>query len=88
MSSNLDYKVFDGSKQMIGSVMHAEDAAALVSLHTDGTVKWKHAVTVWREGKEEQSAGDSYDSAAAVMYERVDAYNRKRYARLTAGYER
>lgn len=82
--SKLDWKIFNASHEMIGSTMHAEDAAALVAMHTDGYVKWNHAVIVWREGRESQPASESYDFAAGCMLARMRGYNRRRYERLTA----
>lgn len=80
--SELDYKIFDGDGVLVGSTMHAEDAAALVSLHAHGTVKYRHRTTVWREGRETQLAGESYDFAAGVMIARMRTYLTARSARL------
>lgn len=66
--------------EMVGSLAHAEDAAALVSL-AGGTVKCEGRV-VWREGAEAFSAGESYDAAASVMAERVQANRLAAYDRV------
>jgi hypothetical protein len=80
MAGSPDWKVYrDGV--YVASCKHAEDAAALVSL-SGGEVRFTHRLVVWREGCEAYSAGQSYDGAAALMYDRVrehfEAHERKR----------
>ena len=54
------------------AVVFPEDAAALVSLLGHGaTIRYSRRV-VWREGKEEFDAGESYDSVAVVIRERIN----------------
>ncbi len=62
------WKVYRGGKY-VAACKHAEDAACLVAL-SGGEVRHGHKLVVWREGKEEFPAGESYDRAAAVMFER------------------
>ena len=69
MSSPLVWKVYSASGEHIASVRDAEDAAALVGLHDDGKVRVDGRI-VWREGQEEDRAGNSYDFAAGVMHQR------------------
>jgi hypothetical protein len=70
MAGSPKFKVYRG-KEYIGSLKYAEDAAALVALNSDGIVKYDHRDVVWNEGHEEFPAGESYDRAADVMYERI-----------------
>lgn len=66
----LAWTVFDQDGNRSAAFVHAADAAAFVALLGDGsTIKCGHK-TVWREGEEENPAGDSYDRAALVMHER------------------
>lgn len=69
MSASPEWKVYR-NKEYIGCCNYAEDAAALVSL-SGGVIKYGHSMTVWTEGAEEFSAGESYDGAAQIMEARV-----------------
>ena len=76
------FKVFRGA-EYIGCCKYAEDAAALVAVGGTGDVRWNgHSKSdiVWREGSEAFPAGNSYDGAADVMRERIEA----RLARVRA----
>lgn len=71
MAQSPPFKVYrDG--EYIGSCKYAEDAAALIAINGIGVVKFGHRHVVWREGSEEISASESYDSAAKIMYRRVN----------------
>ena len=77
------WKVYSPDGEYIGCVKDAEDAAALVYLRGEGgTVRYDHKHIVWREGVEEQSAGDSYDFAAGVMHKRIAEVHERSMARL------
>lgn len=67
-------------REYLAACADAESAAALVSLRGDGAIV-KHAAgfTVWREGQEEFSAGNSYDGAAGIMWERLSVEQHKRH---------
>ena len=67
---SLPFKVIDehGIKQ--GETARPEEAAALVDFLGRGAAVRVHGRIVWREGAEEQSAGESYDFAAGVMLSR------------------
>jgi len=80
MASPLVWKVYSASGEHIASLRDAEDAAALVGLHDDGKVLVDGRI-VWREGKEEDRAGNSYDFAAGVMYQRRAEHHRAAQAR-------
>jgi|GEM_PF-2508119 hypothetical protein len=73
MAASPDWKVYRDN-EYVAAFKYAEDAAAFVAI-TGGHVRNGHRVrdTVWREGAEAFSAGRSYDAAAAVMAERVEA---------------
>ena len=79
--------------QYVAACKHPDDAAVLVSasggeVRADHSPKW----TVWREGQEEFSAGESYGRAAEVMLERLqdlkEAAHIKAYGKLPADYKR
>jgi len=77
MASPLIWKVYHGA-ELFGATRHAEDAAAMVALG-GSTVKHEGRV-VWREGREQFSAGESYDRAAGVMHARARQHGAE-YAR-------
>ncbi|MBO6901397.1 MAG: hypothetical protein JJ864_08625 [Rhizobiaceae bacterium] len=79
MAATPQWKVYrDG--EYVAACKYAEDAAVLVSA-AGGVVKHGHSLVVWTEGKENFSAGESYDQAAALMESR-------RYENARAAYER
>ena len=72
------FKVYGKSHGYIAACKYASDAACLVGLYGEGsTVKYDHAKVLWREGKEEISAGDSYDIAAETMLKRLEAHHKE-----------
>ncbi|WP_458098565.1 hypothetical protein [Roseomonas sp. WA12] len=74
MAATPPWKVFRRG-EYVASCHYAEDAAAVVGL-SGGDVRFGgHAKRdiVFTEGAEEVSAADSYDGAAAVMRDRVEA---------------
>ena len=72
MASKTLFKIRNTDGELIAQTRYAEDAAALVAL-TGGKVTYDHSTSVWVEGGEAFSAGDSYDAAAAVMHARITA---------------
>ena len=62
--SPLIWKVYrDG--EMVASLRYAEEAAAVVALGGAAVIKVNGRI-VWREGREAQPAGESYDYVAAL----------------------
>ena len=55
-------------------------AASVASMTSEGVVKVEGRI-VWREGKEDFPAGDSYDAAGDVMRERARQHHAERLAR-------
>ena len=81
--STPSFKVYTPEGEYIGCVRDAEDAAALVGLRGDGgTIRWQHRHIVWREGREDWLAGESYDQTAAVIYKRVQTFHTTSSSRL------
>lgn len=76
MSSTPQLKIFNPRGEYIGCVKHYEDSACLVASYGAGaTVRFGHSKrhTLWSEGAEAFSAGESYDQAAIVMRDRESA---------------
>ncbi len=72
MAHSPNYKIYRQGGEYVASCKYAEDAAAIVSIWGEGAfVKFQHRVRVWTEGKEDFSAGESYDRAASVMRRRL-----------------
>jgi len=74
MAATPRFKIFSPLGEYVASCVHLEDAAALVALYGDGAqVRDGHTKksTLWTEGAEQISAGESYDGAAAVMRSRL-----------------
>ena len=66
-------KAYTRDGEYVAAFKHESDAAAFVAILGEGaTIRYSHARrhTIWTEGAEEQSAGESYDFAAAKMIER------------------
>jgi hypothetical protein len=73
MAGTPQLKIFNPQGEYIGCVKHYEDAANLVASYGSGaTVRYGHSKkgTLWTEGAEPFSAGESYDRAAVVMRKR------------------
>jgi hypothetical protein len=79
MAQSPKYKVYR-DKEYIGCVKYAEDAAALVAIQDNGSVRLGHSFVLWNEGVD-GNAGDSYDVAAEKMREREHEANAKAYAK-------
>ena len=65
-------KVYNRQGKYVASCKHLEDAAILASNHGKGAkVKKGHSgKTLWHEGFEVISAGESFDRAAQIMRRR------------------
>jgi hypothetical protein len=64
------FKIYDASGKMVGTARAGEDAAMFVGVGNYATVKVSGRI-VWREGKENFLAADSYDNAAEIMNGRI-----------------
>ncbi len=70
------FKVYRASDEYIGCCKYASDAGWLAAVSGDGaTVRYGHAKkdTLWTEGKEVTTAGESFDHVAEIIIERYDA---------------
>lgn len=77
------WKVYQ-NKEHLASTKYAEDAALLVANTHEGIVvfsEYGYRTTVWREGHEKFSAGESCDGAAQFMRSRANAYSDAKTAR-------
>lgn len=70
MPSPLIFKVYLGGEYR-GATKYAEDAAALAGGTGKGSIIKYGGRIVWREGKEEFSASESYDGVRMVMFRRI-----------------
>lgn len=93
MSGSPAWKVYRpgaSRPEYVAACKYPEDAAALVALSGEGTVKHGHGLTVWREGREAFPASESYDGAAALMRKRLqrklEANYVKAHGKLPADY--
>src|SRR5262245_6449748 len=83
MADRPNWKCYQSGKYL-AACKHAEDAAILVAAWgSSGEVRWSHRFIVWREGKEEFSAGESFDRAAEVMHERLKQLQAEAYQRYS-----
>lgn len=66
------FKIYRDS-EYVGSAKYAEDAAALIAVSGCGEIRdgWHGRRVLWREGREEFSASDSYDMVARVVARRI-----------------
>ena len=68
-------KIFNAAGEYVGCLKHAEDAACICASYGAGaSIRYGHSKkdTLWSEGAESFSAGESYDRAAKVINERVE----------------
>lgn len=68
MAQSPKYKIYRG-KEYIGCVKDPTDAAVLVSVQTEGTVRLGHSHILWTEGVDGE-AGESYDLCAETILNR------------------
>jgi hypothetical protein len=76
MAGTPELKIFNPSGEYIGCMKHGEDAACIcASYGTGASIRYGHdkRSTVWNEGAEEFSAGESYDRVAKIIDERIAA---------------
>lgn len=75
MTGSLPLKIFNPQGDYVASCKMFEDAAALAGNYGHGAeVRYgqQKSNTIWREGYEEFSAAESYDSAGELMQERIN----------------
>ena len=75
MAASPRFKVYNPQGEYIASCKHIVDAAAIVSIYGDGARIKDGGRIVWAEGREEFSAGESYDQVAEVVWERIRERN-------------
>ena len=74
MAASPKFKVFDKHGEYLAACKRPEEAAVLMAFLDDGaTIRDGHAVKdiVWHEGKEDQSAAESYDYVAEIVEDRI-----------------
>lgn len=74
MAAAPQLKVFAPTGEYVASCKYAEDAAAIVAVYGDGAeirIGHKKANVVWREGSEDQPAGESFDLVTMTICERA-----------------
>jgi hypothetical protein len=72
LDDQLVWKIYDSHSRYVVATKFTEEAAMLVALlGIDAQVKYLHAIVAWTEGREIQSAGESYDAAGECMLKRV-----------------
>ena len=80
MADSKIWKVYRGGK-MVAATKHAEDAAAVVGM-SGGQIKAHGRVVFTQPGDASGvDASDSWDSAAQVCHDRLQAHQRQRHAR-------
>jgi len=77
MAASPQFKLYDEHNKYQGCMKYAEDAAIVISSWRQGTIRWQHALVVWREGKELQPAAESYDYVAQTIEKRIRNHNAK-----------
>lgn len=68
--ADLNFRVYNQDRQIVGALRWAEDAAALAGSMGAGTTIRIANKLVWHEGREKFSAAESYDGAAIIMLDR------------------
>ena len=68
-------KLYDRSGTFIASFRHAEDAALVATNYGGSTIRDGHQKkrTLWTEGSEVTTGGESADECAQIIYDRLDA---------------
>lgn len=77
---SLPVKVYSSSGKYVAALRFFEEAAMIAALG-DRVVKVNGRI-VWKEGREEFSAGDSFDRAASVMRNRMMEHTDERLDRV------
>lgn len=74
MAASPEFKVYDSAGVYQAACKELEAAACLASLYGEGaTIRHRHGFVCWTEGKD-GSAGDSYDTTATAIVERLMAH--------------
>lgn len=82
MASIHNWHIFNDQGEHVATCKYAEDAAAFVSITGNGaTVKSVYDEVLWTEGKENHSAGESYDGTASILHARLSACASRRSLR-------
>ena len=76
-SKALRYEVLTPTGERTAATVYVEEAAMLVAVLGYGYSIRYGKLIVWREGKEEQSANESYDHVADVAHTRIEAFNER-----------
>ncbi|MDE2103300.1 MAG: hypothetical protein KGL39_39030 [Patescibacteria group bacterium] len=77
MAASPGYKVYDKHGVYQAACKEPEAAGALVSLYGEGsTIRHGHSLVVWREGAEAIPAGESYDTVALTVRQRIHDFER------------
>ena len=82
-------KLYNPQGEYVACFKCLEDAAALAGIYGDGAeIRDGHnkRSTIWREGHEEFSAGESYDGAAQIMLDRMNERAEAARQRFAARY--
>lgn len=75
MAASPPWKVYS-VKEYVAAFKYPEDAARFIDQDGD-EVRYGHNLVVWVEGSEDQSATESFDSAADVMRGRAGLITRE-----------
>jgi hypothetical protein len=70
MAGTPRFKIYTPDGEYVAACKYAEESACLVAMMGDGaTIRDGHSKKdiVWTEGREEQSAAESYDHVAAAI---------------------
>jgi hypothetical protein len=65
------FVVVDEAGKQVAQFVHAEDAASFVGDCEDYQVRSQGGHLLWWEGMEQESAAESFDGAALVMFDRM-----------------
>ena len=73
MAHSPDWKVYDAHGHYQAACKDVEMAAAIIAaVGGDGwTIRLRHRLLLWTEGKESIRAGESYDTVARITHERL-----------------
>lgn len=70
MIKHLRYNVYTPQGRLVAKCLLPGDAAAIVAAYGEGSTIRKGRKIYWTEGEEDESAGDSYDTVAMIVYRR------------------
>lgn len=66
----MEFEVYNERCQLVAKFVHAEDAAVFIGGQDEYSVRDPGGRMLWWEGHETDSAAESFDGAAAVMWQR------------------